>query len=38
MCSKKSRLINNQEAKRLVSKLDTKTPLSKVPIVGDTLF
>ena len=32
MCgSKKSRFIKNQEAKGLLSKLDIKTPLSKVP-------
>ena len=39
MCgSKKSRFIKNQEAKGLLSKLGIKTPLSKVPILGDTLF
>ena len=32
MCgSKKSRFIKSQEAKGLLSKLDIKTPLSKVP-------
>ena len=32
MCgSKKSRFIKNQEVKGLLSKLDIKTPLSKVP-------
>ena len=36
--SKKSRLIKNQEAKGLLSKLGLKTPLSKVPILGDILF
>ena len=36
--SKKSRLIKNQEAKGLLSKLGIKTPLSKVPILGDILF
>ena len=36
--SKKSRFIKNQEAKRLLSKLRIKTPLSKVPILGDILF
>ena len=30
--SKKSRFIKNQEAKRLLSKLGIKTPLSKIPI------
>ena len=36
--SKKSRFIKNQEAKRLLSNLDVRTPLSKVPILGDILF
>ena len=36
--SKKSRFIKNQEAKRLISNLVIKTPLSKVPILGDILF
>ena len=36
--SKKSRFIKNQEAKRLLSKLGVRTPLSKVPILGDILF
>ena len=36
--SKKSRFIEKQEAKGLLSKLGIKTPLSKVPILGDTLF
>ena len=36
--SKKSRFIKNQEAKWLLSKLGIKTPLSKVPILGDILF
>ena len=36
--SKKSRFIKHQEAKRLLSKLGIKTPLSKVPILGDILF
>ena len=36
--SKKSRFIKNQEAKRLLSKLGIKTPLSKIPILGDILF
>ena len=33
--SKKSRFIKNQEAKGLLSNLGIKTPLSKVPILGD---
>ena len=36
--SKKSRFIENQEAKGLLSKLGNKTPLTKVPILGDILF
>ena len=36
--SKKSRFIENQEAKGLLSNLAVKTPLSKVPILGDILF
>ena len=36
--SKKSRFIKIQEAKWLLSNLDVKTPLSKIPILGDTLF
>ena len=36
--SKKSRFIINQEGKGLLSNLGTKTPLSKVPILGDIFF
>ena len=36
--SKKSRFIKKQEAKGLLGNLGIKTPLSKVPILGDTLF
>ena len=36
--SKKSKFINQQEAKGLLSKLVIKTPLSKIPILGDILF
>ena len=36
--SKKSRFIKNQEVKGLLSNLDIKTPLTKVPILGDILF
>ena len=36
--SKKSIFIKNQEAKGLLSILGLKTPLSKVPILGDILF
>ena len=36
--SKKSRFIKNQETKGLLSKLGIKTPLNKIPILGDILF
>ena len=36
--SKESRFIKNQEAKGLLSNLDVRTPLNKVPIFGDILF
>ena len=36
--SKKSRFIENQEAKGLLSNLGSKTLLSKVPELGDILF
>ena len=36
--SKKSRFIKNQEAKGLLSNLGVRTPLSKVPVLGDILF
>ena len=36
--SRKSRFIKNQEGKGLLSNLGIKTPLSKVPILGDILF
>ena len=36
--SKKSRSIKNQEATGLLSNLGIKTPLSKIPILGDILF
>ena len=35
---KKFKFIKHQEAKRLLSKLGIKTPLSKIPILGDILF
>ena len=35
---KKSRFIKNQEAKELLSNLGIRTPLSKVPLLGDILF
>ena len=36
--SKKSRFIKIQEAKGLLSNLGIKTPLNKIPILGDILF
>ena len=35
---KKARFIKSQEAKGLLSNLGIRTPLSKVPILGDILF
>ena len=35
---KKSRFIKKKEAKGLLSKLGPKTPLSKIPVLGDILF
>ena len=36
--SKKFKFIKKQEASRLLSKLGMKTPLSKIPTLGDVLF
>ena len=36
--SKKSKFIKQQEVKGILSKLGIKTPLSKIPILGDILF
>ena len=36
--SKKSKFIKNQEAKGLLSSLGIRTPLSKIPLLGDVLF
>ena len=36
--SKKSRFVKNQEAKGLLSNLGVRTPLSKVPILGNILL
>ena len=35
---KKSKFIKEQEARRLLSSLGIKTPLSKIPLVGPRLF
>ena len=36
--SKKPRFIKEKEAKGLLSSLDLKTPLNKIPLLGDLLF
>ena len=36
--SKKSKFIKKQDAEGLLNKLGIKTPLSKIPILGDVLF
>ena len=36
--SKKLRLIKNQDAKGLLSNLGVRTPLNKVPVLGDIWF
>ena len=36
--SKKSKFIKKQEAKGLLSNLGIRTPLSKIPLLGDILF
>ena len=36
--SKKSRFMKEQEAKEFLSNIGLKTPLSKIPILGDVLF
>ena len=36
--SKKSKFIKQQEANGLLSSLEIKTPLSKIPLVGPLLF
>ena len=36
--SKKSRFMKEQEAKGLLSNLGIKTPLSKIPLLGDLLL
>ena len=36
--SKKSKFIKNQGAKGLLSSLGLKTPLCKIPLLGDVLF
>ena len=36
--NKKSRFVKEQEAKRVLSNLGIKTPLNKIPLLGDILF
>ena len=36
--SKNSKLIKEQQAKGLLSNLGIKTPLNKIPLLGDILF
>ena len=36
--NKESKFIKEQEASRLLNKLDIKIPLSKIPLLGDILF
>ena len=36
--SKKSRFIKKQEGSGILSNLGLKTPLSKIPLLGDILF
>ena len=36
--SKKSKFIKEQQAKGLLSNLGLRTPLNKIPVLGDILF
>ena len=36
--SKKSKFIKEQEAKGYISNLGIRTPLNKIPLLGDILF
>ena len=36
--SKKSKFIKEQQAKELLGNLGLKTPLNKIPVLGDILF
>ena len=38
ICGSKKSKFKNQEAKGLLSSLGLKTPLSKIPLLGDVLF
>ena len=37
-CSKKSKFMKEQETKEILSSLGLKTPLPKIPLLGDILF
>ena len=36
--NKKSKFMNEQEAKEILSTLGLKTPFNKIPLLGDILF
>ena len=36
--AKKSKFIKEQQAKELLSNLGIRTPLNKIPVLGDSLF
>ena len=36
--SKKSRFVKKQEERGILKSLDLKTPLKKIPLLGDILF
>ena len=36
--SKKSKFVKKQQAKGLLSNLGLRTPLNKIPVLGDILF
>ena len=38
ICGSKSKFIKEQEAKELFSNLVLRTPLNKIPVLGDILF
>ena len=37
-CAKKSKFIKEQETSGILSSLGIRTPLSKLPLLGDVLF
>ena len=38
LCGSKSKFIKEQQAKGLLSNLGLRTPLNKIPVLGDILF